>query len=458
MVNKIKNNKELFRQFFPLLLIISIQQLVALSVDLVDNIMLGSYSEEALTGAALVNQIQFMLLQIISGIGGGVAILGSQYWGKKQINSIKRISVVGIIFAFTVGLFFLLITNLFPRNVLSFFTTNNNNILEGIKYLKFTSWTYLFFSLTTVMTFMLRSVNTVFIGTIMAISTILVKVFFNYCLIFGNIGFPELGIQGGGISTLISRLLELLIVLSYLFFIDRKLNFKIKDFLKIDIIYLKDFIKVVLPMMITGVLWGGAQATQTAILGHSSSNALAANSIASVIFQLFVVFGFSCANTSALVMGRTVGSGKIHLIKDYAQLLQFIFLCIGTFTGLCLFLGKEAIVNFYVVSEDTKVLAIQFLTILSITTAGSCYAYPVESGIIAGGGDTKFAAIVDNSFMWLFTIPLALLSAFIFEWSPLITFILLKTDQILKCIPNFIRCNNYKWVKDLTRQEVIREK
>jgi len=116
-----------------------------------------------------------------------------------------------------------------------------------------------------------------------------------------------------------------------------------------------------------------------------------------------------------------------------------------------LFLCKDWIVNFYTVSPAVKVMAVDFMTVLSVASIGSCYEYPVEGGIIAGGGSTKYAAVVDNLFMWLFTIPSAALSAFVFQFPPVVTFAFLKADQILKCIPNCITCNRYRWVKRLTR-------
>lgn len=161
----------------------------------------------------------------------------------------------------------------------------------------------------------------------------------------------------------------------------------------------------------------------------------------------------SCANVGSVVMGKTVGEGLFHKVRSYSKTMQIIFLLLGLVSGLLLFVCKDAIVSLYSVSEETKRLAVQFITVLSITTVGTCYEYPVESGIIAGGGMTKYAAWVDNLFMWLFTIPFAFLSAFVFQFPPLVTFCFLKADQLLKCIPNFITCNRYRWVKVLTRNE-----
>lgn len=446
-------DKQFYKSFFPLLLIISLQQLAALAVNMADNIMLGTYTELALSGATLVNQIQFTLQQIAAGIGMGIVVLASQYWGQRRTEPIKRIINVGVKLGLVVGIVFFLASKLFPHTVLSIFTNDATVIAEGIRYLNVISWTYLVFSVSNSLMYALQSVETAMIGTIMSISTICINVCINYCLIYGNFGAPELGIVGAAIASLISRIVELGIILIYVLFIDKKLKMKLMDILRIDFTYLKDYIKVSTPIVLSGALWGVAQAAQMTVLGHINATVIAANSIAVIIFQIFAVVGMSCANVASVVTGKTIGKGKLHLVKSYAKTMQAIFLILGMVSGALLFLYKDVIVGLYAVSDETKALAINFITVLSITTIGTCYEYPVESGIIAGGGVTKYAAWVDNLFMWLFTIPSAFLSAFVFQFPPIVTFCFLKADQILKCIPNSITCNRYRWVRVLTRDD-----
>ena len=159
------------------------------------------------------------------------------------------------------------------------------------------------------------------------------------------------------------------------------------------------------------------------------------------------------ANAASVVTGKTIGAGRLDLVRSYSKTMQGIFLLIGVIFGAAMFLLKDFIVGFYTVSEETKTLALHFLTILSVSSVGSAYEYPLEGGIIAGGGSTEYVAWMDNLFMWLFTIPTAVLSAFVFHWPPVVTYAFLKADQILKCIPNGIVCNRYRWVRILTRDD-----
>lgn len=444
-------NPDFYRTFFPMLLIIVLQQVAALTVNLVDNLMLGRYTEQALAGATLVNQIQFSLQQIAAGIGIGIVVLASQYWGQRRTQPIKQIINIGLKLGFSVGVLFFVLCKLFPYQILAIFANDPTVIAEGARYLKVICWTYVFFSVSNSLMYALQSVETVMIGTIMSVSTICINACLNYCLIFGNFGFPELGIVGAAIATLVSRIAELVIILVYVLAIDKKLNAKLWELLCVDWTYLRDYIKVAMPMVVNLTLWGVAQAAQAAILGHINATVIAANSIAIVIFQLFAVVGMSSGNVSSVMIGKTIGEGQLHLVRSYSKTMQGIYLIIGVVFGGLLFLLKDPIIGFYTVSDETKALASAFLTVLSITTIGTCYEYPVAYGIIAGGGVTNYAAWADNLFMWLFTIPFAFLSAFIFQWPPVITFVFLKADQLLKCIPHFIVCNRYRWVRILTR-------
>lgn len=444
-------DKSFYATFFRLLVVISLQQLAALAVNMVDNIMLGTYTELALSGATLVNQVQFVLQQLTAGIGIGIVVLGSQYWGQKRTGPIKQIINIGIKLGLVVGIIFFAASKLFPHFLLSLFTNDETVIAEGMRYLNVICWTYIIFSVSNALVYALQSVETAIVGTVMSVSTIIINICLNYCFIYGNFGAPELGVVGAAVATLISRSVELLIILVYILFMDKKLKAKLSELIRIDFFYIRDFFKVATPVVVSGALWGIAQAAQTAVLGHIGASVIAANSIAVIIFQIFAVVGMSCANVASVVTGKTIGEGKLHMLRSYAKTMQAIFLLLGVSAGALLFICKGFIVDLYSVSEETKRLAIQFITVLSISTIGTCYEYPVESGIIAGGGFTQYQAWTDNLFMWLYTIPSAALSAFVFHFPPVVTFAFLKSDQLLKCIPNSITCNRFRWVKILTR-------
>ncbi len=440
-----------YKWFFSLGGAIAAQGLITFTVNFADNIMIGAYSQSAMSGVALANQIQFLLQMISVGIATGVVVLAAQYWGRGETEPIKRIIAMGIKFAAVAGLIFAAGTYFFPTEALSVLTNEPEIIAQGVEYLKYICFTYFVFIISNTLILTFRSVETTRIAPITALSSLFVNIILNYVLIFGRFGFPEMGARGAGLATLIARLIELLIVIIYVRFADKKLKIRFKQWLKSDWYYFKDYIRISLPVVISSTLWGVGQLAQTAILGHVSGAAIAANSIAAAMFQIASILFHASGGASAVIIGKTIGSGNTDKIRSYSKTFQFIFLVVGILSCILILILRSFMIDVYTLTPEAKELTKTFMLVLAITAIGTAYEFPVVAGIIQSGGDTRYGMIVDALFTFGFTIPLAAISAFVLGWPPAVTFICLKLDQIIKCVPNGIKVNRYKWIKVLTR-------
>lgn len=431
--------------------VIAMQNLISFAVNLADNIMIGDYSQTALSGVAMVSQVQFMLQMVILGIGSGITVLGAQYWGKQQTEPIRKVTSAGMTLAIGVGLFFTLVTFFFPRQTLSILTNEQAVIAEGIKYMRIFCWSFLLYAISNTLLYSLRSVETVKIGFVVTLTALVFNVFLNYCLISGHFGFPAMGVKGAAIATLISRIVEFLIVVIYVVFADKKVQWKPTDLFCLDKKLFRDYIHVGLPVILSETLWGVASTAQTAILGRLGDNTIAANSIATTIFQVISVISYASANSAGVVIGKTVGEGDIPRVKAYTKTLQVIFVIIGLVTGSALWFSKDWILSLYgSINPATYDLTVQFIAVLSITVVGTSYQVACLPGIVTGGGDTKFVLINDTIHQWLIVIPFAYLSAFVFGAPLWVTFLCLKSDQILKCFVAVVKVNRYRWIHTLT--------
>ena len=446
--------KQFYTTFLKLSGIMAAQNLLAFGVNLADNIMLGRYSETTLAAAAMVNQIQYLLQMIcIAGIGAGTLVMVSQYWGKKEIEPIHRIIALAMKFAAVAGLVFFSITFIIPEGVLSIFTSDSTVRDEGVRYLRIMCFSYLIFPLESVLVTSVRGARIVVIGTVVSIVSLLMNIALNYIFIFGNLGAPEMGIQGAALATLISRFVELTILLVYIRFFEKKLRLRLLPFFKLDAYYLKDFIKVALPVMLSGIPWGIGMMLQVVILGHMSKSIVAANSISSTVYQVITSFAFGQVSSSNVMIGNAIGSGRIDQMRPYARTLQMLYIASGIVTGLVLFFVRDLVLGVYVLEQETWELARTFITLMTIIVVFASYQYPAASGIVLGGGNTRYPVIVETLFIWLCVLPLSALSAFVWKFSPIVTFLFLKSDQFLKCIPNGIVVNRYRWIRVLTRDE-----
>lgn len=446
-------DKPFYKAFFSMTAIIALQNLITFAVNLADNVMIGGYSQDALSGVAMVNQIQFLLQMVVGGIGNGITVLGAQYWGKKQIEPIRRVTSIGMVLAIGASALMMLAVYFFPNQVLSLLTNEQTVIAEGKKYLVIICYSYILFAITNVLLASLRSVETVRIGFVVTLTALVVNVILNYGLIYGRLGMPELGVEGAAIATLSSRIVEFLIVVIYALFFDKKIGWKPKDLLHLDGGLFKDYIRVGLPLILSSSIWGLAMSAQTAILGRMGGETIAANSIATTIFQVITVVTYGSASASSVVIGKAVGEGDIPRVKAYSKTLQIIYIFIGILTGLVLWLCKDFIISLYSITEETRALTVEFIAVLSVTVIGTSYQCACLTGIVTGGGDTKFVLINDLIHQWLIVIPSAFLSAFVFRAPLWVTFACLKSDQVLKCFVAIVKVNRYKWIRVLTREE-----
>ena len=447
------HDKQFYATFFKLSMIVAAQNLVTFSVNLADNIMLGRFSETTLAGAAMVSQIQFLLqMMCMSGIGTGALVIVSQYWGKGEVEPIRRIIALAAKFAIIIGLLFSSISFFMPAQIVGIFTNDSVVIGEGAAYLRIMAFTFLIYPLEAVLLSALRGVRIVVLGTVVSLLSLGTNIVLNYMLIFGNWGAPRLGIEGAALATLAARFLEFVIVLVYIRLFDRKLRMRLLSFFKPDFYYLSDFVKSALPVLLSGISWGIGMMLQVVILGHMSKGIVAANSIAATVYQVITTLAFGQVSSTNVIIGNTIGEGKLELIRPYTRTIQVIFVLSGAVCGLLLFLLRDLVLAIYILEPATHELAHTFITLLCIVAVFAAYQFPAASGIVLGGGNTRYPVIVETSFIWLCVLPFSALSAFVWKFPAIVTFLFLKSDQFLKCIPNGIVVNRYRWVRILTRE------
>jgi len=449
----LSRDKQFYKDFIRLAITLMLEQAVILSVNLVDNLMLGAYSEAALSGVAAVNQIQFIFQQLVYAVNSAMIILGSQYFGAGRKDVVGQLSSIGVRMEIVLSVLLFTLVSLFPNGALRLFTEDAAICAEGIKYLDIMRFSYPFFALTAIMLGTLRIAKSVKIALQVSILSLVINVSLNYVLIFGHFGFPELGSMGAAIGTLAARIVEFVIVGWYLFCREKVLKIRPRQYLQFPLKLFGDFMKVGTPILITMALWGFSNAIQTMILGHMNDYAIAAQSISSTLYLLLKVTSVGAASAASVLIGQTIGAGRMDKIREYTKTLQVLFIGIGLVMGLLMFTIRIPLLAIYDIAPQTRELANAYMLVQSVVMVTMSYQMPVNTGIVNGGGDTRFTMIVDMVSIWGIVIPLSLLAAFVWKWSPIAVIICLNADQCFKCIPAAIRVNSYKWVKKLTRQE-----
>nr|WP_294680010.1 MATE family efflux transporter [uncultured Blautia sp.] len=442
--------KNFYRSFLKLCSMLVLQNVVTLSVNLADNIMLGAYSETALSGVTTVNQVQFVFQQLLMALGDGLVIFGSQYWGRKETEPVRKISAWAMRTGLFTAVLLFLAASFWPGKLLGLFTTDPDIIEAGVSYLEIIRFTYIFFAVTQILLATLRCVEVAGIAFGLSLMTLVINCSINWILIYGHFGAPSLGAAGAAVGTLVARIMEVLVLLVYIKRRQSWIGLGFKDYLTADRNLGLKYGQIVLPLLVIQGLWGVNTALQTAILGHMTAAAIAANSAASNLFLMVKSAAVGAASAASVIMGKTIGTGKLDMAVAYSKKLQKFFVIMGFTCGILLFFIRIPVLSLYRLSPETRQLADTFLMILSVVMVGMSYQMPTNSGIIRGSGSIAYSMKVDLISTWLIVIPLSAVMAFVVKASPAVVVCCLNADQIFKCIPAFLKCNYGHWIRKMT--------
>ena len=440
-----------YKSIFSISLPIATQNLITFAISMVDTLMLGRLGEISLSASAIGNNIFFILAVIIFGVGSASSVMGAQYFGKKDIKSIHKIMAIMYRICLLLAIFFTFISFFFSKQLISIFTDDKLVIVEGATYLRIISLGYILYALTSCTITILRSVKTIKISLLVYSVALVVNIFLNWVLIFGNLGFPALGVAGAAIATVLSRCSEILVILIFMSKFESKIKFKFKHLKLLDKVMFKDFIKVSTPIILNEFFWAIGSSMICIIVARMGTNVVAANSINNVVNQFATLFIHGLSSASSVIIGNTVGEGDKKKVMEYANTICILSIFMGILAGLTIYFLRPIAVNLYNISDDTKAIACEIMIATSIVSIFRALSANILMGILRGGGDNRFVFLLEMSFLWFIAIPLGFIAAFVLKLPIVLVFLIIRSDEILKSFIGAFRVARGKWIHDVTR-------
>ena len=443
----IQEAKNFYKSLFHIVGPMAIQNLIVAAVTSADVIMLGYVGQTAIAASSLAGQIQFIIVMVATGLSSGLVMLAAQYWGKKDVQSIKILHGAALRISASFGIVFTIGAMFFPELLMKIFTNEEPLIKEGARYLRAVSLSYLFFSISQIFQAGFKSIERVKSVTIITTVALLLNIGLNAVFIFGF----KMGIIGVGIATTIARFIEMVLCIIYAR-TQKDVSFKISNIFTFNKVLNIDFIKFSLPALGNELVWGAAFATYSVILGHMGEDIVAANSVVNVIRQLASIMCFGMAYGGAVVLGKTMGSGDMELAERNAKrLVRSTILAgvAGSILLLCCFPIMPLLAELTPAAAHYRDL-LMFINAFSIT--GAAINTVLICGIFRAGGDAKFGFIMDCISMWVVSVPLGLLAAFVFKLPPIWVYFILYLDEIEKMPVVVIHYLKKGWLKNITRE------
>lgn len=446
-----------YKHALAITLPIALQNFMDAAVSSADVVMLSFVSQDALAASSLANQIQFILSNLLYGISSGAAVLSAQYWGKGDRRTVERVMGIALRIALLISMVFTLAAAVFPQGLMRIFTDDQALINEGANYLLAVCPSYVLGAFAMVYLSVMRSVERVRMSAAVHCSAVIMNVVLNACFIFGFGPFPKLGIVGVALATSITRAIEVAVCM-----VDGRLckivRLRLKYFFLRKGELVRDFVRFAIPAAANDIIWGLAFSVYSMILGHLSSDIVAANSVASVVRNLGTVVCFGVASSGAIILGKAMGDNRLEEAKVYASRFMRLAMWTALAGGAVILLARPLVLQFmhlYVpVTDIVRQELNLMLYINSYYIMGMSLNTMMICGIFRAGGDVRYGLLCDAISMWVYAVPVGLLCAFVLKLPEMWVYFILCLDEFVKIPVNIYHYKKRSWLKNITRDDV----
>ncbi|MBI9103533.1 MAG: MATE family efflux transporter [Spirochaetales bacterium] len=455
-----------FATLIQLALPIALQNLLINSLSFVDTVMIGRLGAPEIAAVGLGNQVFFMFILILFGVGSGGAIFVSQYWGKQDITNIRRSQGICLVLASGVALLFGLLSLIIPEGLIGLFSPDPEVIRLGAAYQRITAISYIFTAISFTYAIVLRSVEQARLPLYVTAVSLAFNVVLNYIFIFGMGPLPPLGVSGAALGTTISRGIEMILLL---FLVYKPFNGKkgalpiplrgpaaasFRELLSFDRSFIGRYFKTAAPVIMNEIAWGGGMTVYKAIYARVGTEALASINIAETVINLFFVLLIGSSNATAVMIGKVIGQGDIKKAREYSLRLSILGPAMGVLISIGLLLIARPVTGFFNVPANVKASAAAIMGLTAVWIPFKAFTIHLVVGIFRGGGDTKFGLFLDLFGVWAIGIPITLIGGLHLGLAVPLVYFLAGSEEAVKMIIGLPRLLSGKWANDLTVPDV----
>ncbi len=415
-------------------------------------VMVGQKGDVAVAGVGLASQVFFLLNLVVFGIASGSAIFTAQLWGKKDVPNIHKVLGLSIWLSLLASVVFFILAEAFPTQVLAIYSKDPDVIALGSRYLQIYGFSFPFFAITVSYSTTLRSTGNVRVPLIVSSTALSLNTLLAYALIFGRLGFPEMGVTGAALAAVIARIMECAGMVAVTYLTKSPVAAGLKELLGFELKFFGKVLKPVLPVILNEFMWAMGITTYYAIYAHIGTGSVAAMNIISTIENVGFVFIQGVAMAAAVMVGHDIGGGEENQAFSDAGRSLGLSAIMGLVLGAITLLGGDSILSLFKVSSAVLDNAHRMLVILGLLFWLRAMNVITVLSILRGGGDTRFSLFLDGFIIWIVGVPLAALGAFVFHLPVYWVYLLAMTEEIVKCGLGLVRYFSRKWIHNLTHR------
>lgn len=448
---RIWQDKKFLKDMFAIAIPIALQNLITSSLNMVDTLMISDLGQSSIAAVGLANQLFFFYTLIIFGINSGSSIFISQFWGKKDTENIKKILGLGVSLSAVAGLIFTILGLFFPELVMRFFIKDTNVVNLGSDYLRIVSLSYIITGIGFAYSIAARSIGQARMPMIVSGISFITNTVFNYLLIFGKYGFPQLGVKGAAYGTLIARVVEIIFIIYFVYKDIKPLAASLKEMTDWTKEFISRYLITTWPVILNEAFWALGQIMYSVAYASIGEEATAAVQIATTIQNVFFVIVRGLANACTIMVGNQIGGENEEEAYNYA--VQFLTMATisGVILGGILALTPDLTLKlFRNLDPNLYKISRSMLVIMGVTYFIKTFNATLIVGVLRGGGDTRFSMFLEMASVWLIGVPLAFIGALVLKLPVNQVLLLATMEEVFKAIIAYPRIKSRKWIRDVT--------
>lgn len=450
-MKKLIGSKGFYKMVLAICIPIVIQNGFTNLASLLDNIMIGQLGTLSMSGVSITNQLLQVFNVTIFGAMSGPGIFMAQFYGKKNKEGVENCFRIKLIIGIIIALLAIFLFYTFGQQLISLYLNDNptdslKTLNYGMDYLKIMLIGLIPFVITQVYSSSLRETGNTVLPMIASVVAVIVNFCINYILIFGHFGFPQLGVTGAAIGTVVSRVVEMSINI-----VGGYRNTYLKEAMvlkKVPLSLTKEMLKRGLPLLCNEILWS----ISIALISQSYSTrgiiAVAAINITTTVTNFFMIVCYAMGNSISIVVGQQLGAGEIEKAKDYDLKMLFMNFVMCLAIGIVLFNVSSLIPQIYNTSLEVKALASQLLKIAACMLPIISIYYSSYFTMRAGG-KTFLTFLFDSGYTFVFTFMSALLLTRLTSLPILNIYLLVQCVDIPKATLGLVLVRKGIWVHNI---------
>ena len=450
----IQHETGFLKYLLRLALPVAIQNLLMAAFQLIDSAMVSKLGDAAMAGVGMAGRWNFIMMITLFGINSGAAILYSQYRGVNDEAGIRRVYGFALVNTMVCVTLFGLAMALFPRELVSVFAGNENPeaVRLGGEFMQVIVFNCIVMGFNYSTTLMLRSTEEVRIPLFTSILAVSINTGLNFLLIYGNLGFPRLGVQGAAVSTLISSFVQMCVLITVLRRRKHPVFAHIRGMFTFTGELARKFYRVAMPVIVNEVLWSLGTSAYMFAFGHlPDTSGVPAYVLYSGIDQLLFSFVIGMGTACGVMVGKAVGAGDKERAWLYAKRFLFLGTLFSVLMAVLEILLRSPLIN--LIQPDnpaTGELAKQLLLIGSIGLPLRMLSMLLIVSIFRSGGKPMLGAVIDIGCVLLVGAPVVLVAALVLHLPFLWVFALIFTEETVKVIVGLVFFFRRNWMKKLT--------